>query len=60
MAISVKQLHPVFVGEVGGVDLREALGRATVDALHDAINQYSRGSCPRMPGRSAAWKRACC
>ncbi len=38
--ISVKQLHPLFVGEIGGVDLREPLDRATVDALDDAINQH--------------------
>jgi alpha-ketoglutarate-dependent 2,4-dichlorophenoxyacetate dioxygenase len=40
MKISVRQLHPVFAGEVDGVDLREALDRVTVDALNDAINQH--------------------
>lgn len=39
MMISVKQLHPVFVGEIGGVDLRDPLSHATVDALNAAINQ---------------------
>jgi len=40
MTISVRQLHPVFVGEVSGVDLRESLDRGTVDALNAAINQH--------------------
>jgi alpha-ketoglutarate-dependent 2,4-dichlorophenoxyacetate dioxygenase len=41
VAISVQQLHPLFVGEVSGVDLGEALDRATVDALNDAINRHA-------------------
>ncbi len=40
MTISVTQLHPLFVAEIGGVDLRELLDRATVDALSAAINQH--------------------
>jgi alpha-ketoglutarate-dependent 2,4-dichlorophenoxyacetate dioxygenase len=40
MAVSVKQLHPVFAGEVSGVDLREPLDKDTVTALNDAINRY--------------------
>lgn len=40
MAIAVKQLHQVFVGEVSGVDLRRPLEADTVTALNDAINQY--------------------
>ena len=40
MAIAVKQLHQVFVGEVSGVDLRRPLDADTVTALNDAINQY--------------------
>jgi alpha-ketoglutarate-dependent 2,4-dichlorophenoxyacetate dioxygenase len=40
MAISVKQVHPVFVGEVSGVDLRAPIDRTTVQALSDAINQH--------------------
>ena len=40
MAVSVKQLHPVFMGEVSGVDLREPLDAATVTALNDAINRF--------------------
>ncbi|MGE4047957.1 MAG: TauD/TfdA dioxygenase family protein [Acetobacteraceae bacterium] len=40
MAVSVKQIHPVFVGEVSGVDLRQPLDEDTVTALNDAINKY--------------------
>jgi len=40
MAIEVRQLHPVFVGEVSGVDLRHPLDRDTVTALNDAINRH--------------------
>ena len=41
MALTIRQLHPVFVGEVSGIDLREPLDRATVDTLNDAINQHA-------------------
>jgi alpha-ketoglutarate-dependent 2,4-dichlorophenoxyacetate dioxygenase len=40
MAIEVKQLHPVFVGEVSGVDLREPLTRDQVETLNAAINRH--------------------
>jgi len=40
MAIEVRQLHPVFVGEVGVVDLREPLTRDEVETLNAAINQH--------------------
>jgi alpha-ketoglutarate-dependent 2,4-dichlorophenoxyacetate dioxygenase len=40
MALSVRQIHEVFVGEVSGVDLREPLEQDTVDALSAAIDQH--------------------
>ncbi len=40
MAVTVKQLHPLFVGEVSGVDLRQPLDRDDVTALNDAINKH--------------------
>lgn len=40
MAVTVKQLHPLFVGEVSGVDLRHPLDREEVTALNDAINKH--------------------
>jgi alpha-ketoglutarate-dependent 2,4-dichlorophenoxyacetate dioxygenase len=41
MPITVKQLHPHFVGEVGGVDLRAPLDKTTVDALTAAIDRHA-------------------
>ena len=41
MSITVKQLHPKFMGEIGGVDLRQPLDKNTVDALTAAINQHA-------------------
>ncbi len=40
MSITVTQLHPLFVGEIGNIDLRQPLDRDTVDALTAAINQH--------------------
>ncbi len=40
MAVSVKQIHPLFVGEVGGVDLRQKLDAPTVAALQAAIDRH--------------------
>ena len=38
--IEVTQLHPLFVGEVSGVDLREPMESETVEALIQAIDQH--------------------
>jgi alpha-ketoglutarate-dependent 2,4-dichlorophenoxyacetate dioxygenase len=40
MPIAVKPLHPVFVGQVTGVDLREPQEETTVAAIDDAINRF--------------------
>ena len=40
MSLSVTPLHPVFVGEVSGIDLRQPLDQASVQALEAAINRY--------------------
>ncbi|HEY0185450.1 MAG TPA: TauD/TfdA family dioxygenase [Rhodopila sp.] len=40
MSITVRPLHPVFAAEVTGVDLREALDPAAVQAIEGAINQH--------------------
>ncbi|MGE0417094.1 MAG: TauD/TfdA dioxygenase family protein [Acetobacteraceae bacterium] len=40
MAVSVKQLHPLFVGEIDGVDLRHELDKDTVAALQAAIDKH--------------------
>jgi alpha-ketoglutarate-dependent 2,4-dichlorophenoxyacetate dioxygenase len=39
MTISVRQLHPLFVGEVAGVNLSAALAPETVQELTDAIDR---------------------
>jgi len=39
MTISVRQLHPLFVGEVAGVNLAAALAPETVQELTDAIDR---------------------
>jgi len=33
MSLSIRQIHPVFVGEVSGVDCREPLGPDAVAAI---------------------------
>ena len=38
--VEVKQLHPLFVGEVGGVDLREPLDAETLEKLTAAIDEH--------------------
>ena len=40
MSITVKPLHPVFMAEVAGLDLREPLSAGTVAEVEDAINQF--------------------
>jgi len=41
MSIAVKQLHPLFVGEVAGLDLRQPLSQALVDELTAAIDRLA-------------------
>ncbi|HUS97165.1 MAG TPA: TauD/TfdA family dioxygenase [Hyphomicrobiaceae bacterium] len=41
MALSVRQLHPLFVGEVDGIKLSQTMREETVTALNQAIDQYS-------------------
>src|SRR3954463_6263316 len=40
MTVTVRQLHPLFVGEISGVDLRKPMTSAEVEALPAAINQH--------------------
>jgi alpha-ketoglutarate-dependent 2,4-dichlorophenoxyacetate dioxygenase len=39
--MQIKQIHPMFVGEVGGVDIRHARDAATVAAIDRAMDQYA-------------------
>ena len=41
MTIAVRKLHPLFVGEVSGVDLRQTPDRATIAAIEAAIAEHA-------------------
>ena len=41
MTISIRQIHPVFVGEVAGVDLRRPLAADEVAAIEAGMDQYA-------------------
>jgi alpha-ketoglutarate-dependent 2,4-dichlorophenoxyacetate dioxygenase len=41
MTMQVRQLHPLFVGEVTGIDLAAALTPDTARAFDDAVNRYA-------------------
>ena len=41
MALSIRQIHPVFVGEVSGVDLRRPLSRDEVAAIEEGMDRYA-------------------
>jgi alpha-ketoglutarate-dependent 2,4-dichlorophenoxyacetate dioxygenase len=41
MSVSIRQIHPVFAGEVTGVDCRAPLSPATVAAVEAGMDQYA-------------------
>jgi alpha-ketoglutarate-dependent 2,4-dichlorophenoxyacetate dioxygenase len=41
MSISVRQIHPVFVGEVSGVDISAPLSRQAVAAIEAGMDRYA-------------------
>ena len=41
MTISIRQIHPVFVGEVEGVDLRRPLSAEDVEAIEAGMDRYA-------------------
>src|ERR1051326_9316595 len=41
MAVSIRQIHPVFVGEVSGVDLGRPLSREDVAAIEAGMDRYA-------------------
>ena len=41
MSIQVNQLHPLFVGEVSGIDLTQPLDRETVHEIVGAMDRYA-------------------
>src|SRR5271170_797025 len=49
MTISVAALHPLFVGEVSGIDLRVPVGSETLRELVRALNRYGVLVFPGQP-----------
>jgi alpha-ketoglutarate-dependent 2,4-dichlorophenoxyacetate dioxygenase len=41
MSVSIRQIHPVFVGEVSGVDMSRPLSADQVAAIHAGMDQYA-------------------
>lgn len=41
MAISIRKVHPTFVGEVSGIDITKPLTRDQVDAIEAGMHEYS-------------------
>jgi alpha-ketoglutarate-dependent 2,4-dichlorophenoxyacetate dioxygenase len=41
MTVSIRPLHPLFVGEVGGIDLRKPLDADEVAALEAGLDRYA-------------------
>jgi alpha-ketoglutarate-dependent 2,4-dichlorophenoxyacetate dioxygenase len=41
VAISIRQIHPVFVGEVSGVDLRQPLTPSEVAAIEEGMDRHA-------------------
>src|SRR2546422_2067969 len=41
MSISIRQIHPVFVGEVSGVDITRSLSREGVAAVEAGMDRYA-------------------
>ena len=41
MPVTIRQIHPVFVGEVSGMDLRQPLSRDEVAAIEAGMDRYA-------------------
>jgi alpha-ketoglutarate-dependent 2,4-dichlorophenoxyacetate dioxygenase len=41
MSVSIRQIHPVFVGEVTGVDLAQPLSREEVAAIEAGMDRHA-------------------
>ena len=41
MSIAIRQIHPVFVGEVSGVDISKPISRADAAAIEAAMDRYA-------------------
>ena len=41
MSVSIRQIHPVFVGEVSGIDITRPLSRDEVAAIEAGMDRYA-------------------
>jgi len=41
MSVSIRQIHPVFVGEVSGIDIARPLSREEAAAVEEGMNRYA-------------------
>jgi alpha-ketoglutarate-dependent 2,4-dichlorophenoxyacetate dioxygenase len=41
MAVSIRQIHPVFFGEVSGVDLKQRLSPSDVAGIEAGMDRYA-------------------
>ena len=41
MTISIRQIHPVFVGEVSGIDITQTLSPEDVAAIDAGMDRYA-------------------
>ena len=41
VSMTIRQIHPVFVGEVEGIDLREPLSPADISTIEDGMDRYA-------------------
>ena len=41
MSVSIRQIHPVFVGEVSGIDITRPLSRDEVAAVEAGMDRYA-------------------
>jgi alpha-ketoglutarate-dependent 2,4-dichlorophenoxyacetate dioxygenase len=41
MSVSIRQIHPVFVGEVSGIDISQPLSREDVAAIEAGMDRYA-------------------
>ncbi len=41
MPVAIRQIHPVFVGEVSGVDIKRPLSREDIAAIEAGMDRYA-------------------
>src|SRR5262249_45507671 len=41
MGVTIRQIHPVFAGEVSGIDLSKPISREEAAAIDEGMNRYA-------------------